>query len=237
MQGGRFLFRVLVAACAGSILAAVPATADVVTVQSVQGGTDVALIQIASEPAAQARVFLAAPVGRVSTGSDAVDAGADGDARYGARVGGAGSGLVQFSRSRPRVGLDPLVASRPAGLPLASARLTSRFGARRNPLTGLMQRHAGVDLAAPAGAPVFATAGGVVSFAGSAGSYGLLVVLDHGNGLQTRYAHLSRLGVRLGQALAGGDMVGLVGSTGRSTGPHLHYELREQGQAVDPLGH
>jgi murein DD-endopeptidase MepM/ murein hydrolase activator NlpD len=76
----------------------------------------------------------------------------------------------------------------------------------------------------------------VVSFAGPAGNYGLLVALDHGNGVQTRYAHLSRLGVRRGQRVASGDILGSVGSTGRSTGPHLHYEVRSQGYAINPLG-
>ncbi len=95
--------------------------------------------------------------------------------------------------------------------------------------------HSGVDLAAPAGSPVYATASGVVSFANWNGGYGQLVVVDHGNQIQTRFAHLSRLLVAPGQRVSKGQVVGLVGSTGRSTGPHLHYEIRQAGRAVNPL--
>jgi murein DD-endopeptidase MepM/ murein hydrolase activator NlpD len=112
--------------------------------------------------------------------------------------------------------------------------LTSGFGLRAHPLLGGVRPHLGVDLAAQTGTPVRATADGVVSLAGARGGYGLAVELQHVTGMQTRYGHLSRIYVALGQRVRKGDVIGLVGSTGRSTGPHLHYETRRNGQAVDP---
>lgn len=182
-----------------------------------------------------ARVSLAVPVGNVVLGAD--DQAQSGQ-RYAARMVAAGSGMVRFSTLRPSINSRVAVgAGVPAGLPLVSARLTSSFGLRRNPVTGMLRNHGGIDLGAPTGTPVAVTGNGTVTFAGFAGSYGLLVVVDHGNGMQTRYAHLSRIGVARGQAVRQGDNVGLVGSTGRSTGPHLHYEIRSRGQTVNPLAH
>jgi murein DD-endopeptidase MepM/ murein hydrolase activator NlpD len=122
----------------------------------------------------------------------------------------------------------------PRGMPLRSSRLTSRFGMRHHPLLGQVRLHAGIDLGAAIGEPVHATSGGTVSAAGWQGGYGLAVRIDHGKGIETRYAHLSRLNVRSGQAVKPGEVIGFVGSTGRSTGPHLHYEVRRNGQPVDP---
>ena len=95
--------------------------------------------------------------------------------------------------------------------------------------------HSGVDLSAPEGTPVYATAMGVVTGAGWLGSYGLLVELAHADQIQTRYGHLSRLVVSAGDLVEPGQLIGYVGSTGRSTGPHLHYEVRLRGAAIDPL--
>jgi murein DD-endopeptidase MepM/ murein hydrolase activator NlpD len=92
-----------------------------------------------------------------------------------------------------------------------------------------------VDLAAPLGSPVAAALPGRVSTAGWAGGYGYMVVVQHGNGFETRYAHLSSISVVAGQQIQRGQTVGLVGSTGRSTGPHLHYELRQNGRPLNPL--
>lgn len=97
--------------------------------------------------------------------------------------------------------------------------------------------HAGVDLAAPVGTPVHATADGVVGKAEWFGGYGLFVALEHGASLETRYGHMSRLNVAAGQQVHKGDIVGYVGTTGRSTGPHLHYEVRVDGAAVNPLAY
>jgi len=106
---------------------------------------------------------------------------------------------------------------------------------RMNPVVGRVMFHAGADLAAPQGSPVRATATGVVERAGWSGGYGLLVALHHQDGYETRYAHLSQVSVETGQVIEKGQVIGFVGSTGRSTGPHLHYEVRRNGQVLDPL--
>jgi len=119
-------------------------------------------------------------------------------------------------------------------MPVAARGLTSGFGIRQHPILGTLRAHNGVDLAATYGSPIVATASGVVSTAGWSGGYGLLVSLDHGSGLQTRYGHMSRVNVAPGQQVQKGDVIGYVGSTGMSTGPHLHYEIRINGQAINP---
>ncbi len=113
-------------------------------------------------------------------------------------------------------------------------RISSYFGWRNVSVNG-NRYHGGLDIAAPAGTPVRAARSGVVTRAGWWGTYGNVVVLDHGDGSETRYAHLSSVAVRVGQALRQGDVLGAVGSTGASTGPHLHFEVRFDGRAVDPL--
>jgi murein DD-endopeptidase MepM/ murein hydrolase activator NlpD len=116
----------------------------------------------------------------------------------------------------------------------ASAEQTSGFGARVDPFLGRAAMHAGVDFRDEVGAPIRATAGGMVTAAGWNGGYGNMVEIDHGNGLTTRYAHMSAITVSEGQSVGAGAVVGKLGSTGRSTGPHLHYEVRLDGDAVDP---
>jgi murein DD-endopeptidase MepM/ murein hydrolase activator NlpD len=97
--------------------------------------------------------------------------------------------------------------------------------------------HEGIDLGAAYGSPIAAAASGVVIYAGWEGGYGNLTVIDHGGGLATAYGHQSRIAVSVGQSVAQGEIIGYVGSTGHSTGPHLHFEVRVNGQAVDPLGY
>lgn len=148
--------------------------------------------------------------------------------------------MVAFSMRPPvPAGLRAVTSlpgiSLPNNWPMQRMALTSGFGYRRHPLLGVVRAHTGVDLAAPIGTPVFATSDGLVSTAGWQGGYGLLVALDHGGALQTRYGHLSQLAVAPGQTVRKGEVLGYVGSTGRSTGPHLHYEVRANGYAVDPL--
>lgn len=114
--------------------------------------------------------------------------------------------------------------------------LEGGFGGRRNPFGGSgYEFHSGQDIEAPWGAPVFAGASGRVSFVGWQNGYGQLVVVDHGGGLTTRYGHLSHIDVELNQTVSRAQLLGKVGSTGRSTGPHLHYEVRINDQAVNPL--
>lgn len=112
--------------------------------------------------------------------------------------------------------------------------ISSVMGMRLNPVTGRRMLHAGMDIVAPQGAAVHATADGQVMQAGPVGSYGLLVTVAHEAGYETRYAHMSRIMVVPGAVVRKGDIVGYVGSTGRSTGPHLHYEIRRFGRAMDP---
>lgn len=123
----------------------------------------------------------------------------------------------------------------PARLPLASAGLSGRFGVRYHPILGGWRQHSGVDLAAPTGSPVYAPSPGVVVAAQWWGGYGLFVAVDHGQGMQTRYGHLSAVAVVVGQQVGMGQVLGFVGSTGLSTGPHLHYEMRFNGRPLDPL--
>lgn len=123
----------------------------------------------------------------------------------------------------------------PSIWPVAGA-MRGGYGVRRNPFGGSSSEfHKGQDISAPMGTPVIGTADGVVVIAGWQRGYGRVVYLDHGNGLSTRYGHLSRIDVVEGQTVKRGELLGLVGSTGRSTGPHLHYEVRMNGQAMNPL--
>lgn len=140
--------------------------------------------------------------------------------------------------SRAALAAKQLVAAgikggRPSGMPVSARYLTSRFGGRYHPMIGAYRQHSGVDLAAAAGSPIYATSDGVVAQAGWRGGYGLAVELNHG-GTETRYAHMSRIAVAPGQAVKRGEVIGYVGSTGMSTGAHLHYEVRIKGAAIDP---
>jgi murein DD-endopeptidase MepM/ murein hydrolase activator NlpD len=122
----------------------------------------------------------------------------------------------------------------PTRLPIEGAELTSTFGNRTDPFNHVSAFHAGLDFAAAYGTPVVAAAGGTVAFAGFKRDFGWVVEIDHGNGLLTRYAHASELLVHAGQIVAPGDRIAMVGSTGRSTGPHLHFEVQRGGSPVDP---
>jgi murein DD-endopeptidase MepM/ murein hydrolase activator NlpD len=113
-------------------------------------------------------------------------------------------------------------------------RMTSPFGYRIHPILRYRRMHTGVDFGAPYGAPIVASANGQVASAGWDGGYGKAVRIDHGAGLTTLYGHMSRVAVAPGQAVAAGQVIGYIGSTGLSTGPHLHYELHRNGQRIDP---
>ena len=125
-------------------------------------------------------------------------------------------------------------------MPASAARalhVSSPFGWRHDPFLGGGRSHDGIDLPGRFGAPVHATGAGSVSFAGWMNGYGNLVQIDHPDGFRTRYGHLSRILVRDGQRVGAGEVVGAMGSTGRSTGTHLHYEIRRSGQPVNPLAY
>ncbi|MCL4188513.1 MAG: M23 family metallopeptidase [Rhodobacteraceae bacterium] len=117
----------------------------------------------------------------------------------------------------------------------AAVRFTSGFGVRRDPKTGRARMHEGIDFAGPHGTPIFATGGGVVKEAGWHSGYGNSVVIQHEFGITTRYAHLTRIHVSEGQRVSRGDRIGDMGSTGRSTGTHLHYEVHVEGRPVNPM--
>jgi murein DD-endopeptidase MepM/ murein hydrolase activator NlpD len=123
----------------------------------------------------------------------------------------------------------------PIGYPAPGREITSRFGNRRDPFIGRLAFHGGIDFRTPKGTPIFSSGTGIVVHAGRNGGYGKMVEIDHGNGITTRYAHLSAVEVREGDPVAIGARIGKAGSTGRSTGPHLHYEVRRNGSAVDPI--
>ena len=124
-------------------------------------------------------------------------------------------------------------------IPVHYTRITSPFGMRMHPVLGRMAHHAGVDMAAPSGTHVRACLDGKVLFAGRRGAYGNLVILDHGDGLHSYYGHLLGFapGMRAGRDVKRARNIGLVGSTGRSTGPHLHFGLQRYGQFIDPLAY
>jgi murein DD-endopeptidase MepM/ murein hydrolase activator NlpD len=129
---------------------------------------------------------------------------------------------------------EALAAATPSIWP-AHGWLTGRFGGRSDPFTGERGFHQGLDISAPKGQPVFATAEGRVESAAYASEYGNLVVLRHDFGITTRYGHLSKFNVKAGQTVHRGDVIGYVGSTGRSTGSHLHYEILANGKLLNPL--
>lgn len=122
----------------------------------------------------------------------------------------------------------------PTGSPIDAAYSSSSFGHRIDPFTGRMAMHEGLDFNAEIGTPIYAVASGIVTQAGRVPDYGNIVKVDHGSGLETRYAHASRLLVRVGERVERGQVIAEVGNTGRSTGPHLHFEVRLNGVALDP---
>lgn len=123
----------------------------------------------------------------------------------------------------------------PSQKPLREVVISSSFGVRSDPFRSTAAMHAGVDMQGAVGTPVFATADGVVLRAEWSGGYGNLVEIDHGKGIATRYGHLSQIVVQANARVKRGDLIGLMGSTGRSTGSHLHYEVRIDGRAVNPM--
>jgi murein DD-endopeptidase MepM/ murein hydrolase activator NlpD len=146
-----------------------------------------------------------------------------------AKSGGIGlAAQLERSVEAPSASLDSALL-----LPV-DGRVSSRFGPRADPFTGEHRHHAGVDFAAPEGSEIRAARSGRVVFAGARGGYGNAVELDHGDGVTTLYAHASDLLVREGDRVAAGEPIGRVGSTGRATGPHLHFEVRNDRQPQDP---
>tara|TARA_R110002110_G_scaffold115704_4_gene286829 strand:- start:1356 stop:2540 length:1185 start_codon:yes stop_codon:yes gene_type:complete len=130
--------------------------------------------------------------------------------------------------------LERTLIAIPSGKPSSTGMITSSYGYRRDPFTGGGAMHSGIDFKGPTGQPILAAAGGRVTHAGWKSGYGKAVEVTHGNGLMTRYAHMSRIDVRAGQRIEQGLQLGAMGSTGRSTGTHLHFEVRLNGRAINP---
>ncbi|MEG3125713.1 M23 family metallopeptidase [Sphingomonas sp. GB1N7] len=131
--------------------------------------------------------------------------------------------------------LEQSVIAIPSAQPVERLSFTSNYGVRADPFRGTAAMHAGVDIPGPVGTPIYATADGYVDRAERSGGYGNLVEIDHGKGIQTRYGHLSKILVAPFTRVKRGQLIALMGSTGRSTGPHLHYEVRIDGHAVNPV--
>jgi murein DD-endopeptidase MepM/ murein hydrolase activator NlpD len=123
---------------------------------------------------------------------------------------------------------------KPSGKPVAQGYVSSSYGYRRDPFNGRSRMHRGIDFAAKTGTPIYSVAVGVISFVGRKGGYGNAVEVDHGNGLVSRYGHLSKFKIEIGALVKKGDLIALAGSTGRSTGPHLHLEILQNGKQIDP---
>lgn len=121
-----------------------------------------------------------------------------------------------------------------AGRPVETGWPSSSYGLRKDPFNGNPRMHRGLDFASAEGTPVLATGAGIVTFAGRRGAYGNFIEIDHGGGLRTRYAHMHRIDVKVGDVVTRGQYIATVGSTGRSTGPHVHYEVLENGRHVNP---
>jgi murein DD-endopeptidase MepM/ murein hydrolase activator NlpD len=134
---------------------------------------------------------------------------------------------------------EQLLACTPAIQPVSNSdlkRVASGFGYRIDPIYKTPRFHAGLDFTAPQGTPIYATANGVAKIAGNTGNgYGNYVVINHGYGYETVYGHMYRVKVKVGERLRRGDVIGYVGSTGKSTGPHCHYEVHKNGQRIDPV--
>lgn len=149
----------------------------------------------------------------------------------------AGTGPVAGSVSEPMIAspkLPDLPTTTMFQAPV-SGKITSLFGMRNHPILGEALHHDGIDISQPAGTPVKPLTAGTVTFSGKNGGYGLLVEIDHGNGLTSRYAHLSKLLVHKGQQISPEQIIGQVGQTGLTTGPHLHLEIQRQNNPIDPL--
>lgn len=123
----------------------------------------------------------------------------------------------------------------PSRKPVENYKLTSSYGFRSDPFKGRRARHKGIDMAGPVGTPIYATADGIVGRSQWVRGYGNYIEINHGNEIQTRYGHMSRLNVKANTRVKSGDLIGFMGSTGRSTGSHLHYEVRIAGEAVNPV--
>ena len=162
--------------------------------------------------------------GRTGMGGPFVSLGKNLDERF-QRLGASMARMDALERGLERI---------PQYMPADISMISSGFGYRSDPFNGTAAMHSGLDFRGPRGAPIHATADGRVTFVGNKSGYGKTVEISHGNGLMTRYAHMSKWNAKVGQQVEAGDVIGAIGSTGRSTGPHLHFEVRINNRAVNP---
>jgi murein DD-endopeptidase MepM/ murein hydrolase activator NlpD len=208
----------------------------------------------AGVPSPVAEAYIRAIATKVSLGND-VDAASrfdlvvehqraeTGEVRFGKLLyagidtGGRRTQLMQWTINGRTDWLDPrgmVQSQRQSGAPVANARMSSGYGMRFHPILGYGRMHQGVDYAAPHGSPIYAVSDGVISIAGWNGGHGKYVRISHSGNLGTGYSHMSRIAVSPGSRVRQGDVIGYVGSTGMSTGPHLHFEVYKNGAAINP---
>ncbi|MGF7171515.1 murein DD-endopeptidase MepM/ murein hydrolase activator NlpD [Sphingobium xanthum] len=179
---------------------------------------------------AAAKILALATIMVVSPAAMAAESGASNDAQFSSLF----AAWVQMEAATEQ-SVTKTRASIPSREPVENISLTSSFGNRSDPFNGRRRMHQGIDIPGPIGTPIYATADGVVQRAEWANGYGNLVEINHGNGLETRYGHMSKLIAQPNERVRRGQLIGLMGSTGRSTGSHLHYEVRIAGAAVNPM--
>ena len=183
-------------------------------------GAEAAIRRVGLNP----RLMLAKMSDRSAQGGPLLGAASDLDPRF-----------QRLGLSLARMGaLEDGLAAVPHNLPASLEYISSGFGYRSDPFTGAAAFHAGLDFRGPVGSPIYAAARGTISYAGIRQGYGNCIEITHGNGVVTRYAHMSAFRARVGQAIAAGDVIGAIGNSGRSTGPHLHFEVRINDQPVNP---
>ncbi|MFA7585804.1 MAG: M23 family metallopeptidase [Novosphingobium sp.] len=221
------------------VSAALPQAAGLARIEARQLAFVERLTRLADRRAAQAAgkirelglnpaTLLAAHERRDSQGGPFIGLATSADGSLDPRFARLGASLMRMNA------LERSLAAIPQVMPASLEYISSGFGYRSDPFTGGAAFHAGLDFRGPIGTPIYAAAKGKVSFAGVRQGYGNCVEIDHGNGLTTRYAHMSRFAVRTGQAVEAGAAIGGIGNTGRSTGPHLHFEVRINDRPVNP---
>lgn len=183
-------------------------------------GAEAAIRRLGLNP----RLMLAKTNDRTAQGGPLLGAADDLDPRF-----------QRLGLSVARMGaLEDGLAAVPHSLPASLEYISSGFGYRSDPFTGAAAMHAGLDFRGPLGAPIYSAAAGRVTFAGNKAGYGNCIEIAHGNGMMTRYAHMSAFRARAGQTVGAGEVIGAIGNSGRSTGPHLHFEVRINDQPINP---
>jgi len=193
------------------------------------------LVNVASLDASEFNFGLQPAIGglhvqTVNVSSDAVGGSLE---RLDSRISGVDAQLatIDYLLGKKRM----IQAARPHVWPTKGGWVSSRYGMRIDPFGGGMEMHRGLDIANRFGAPVLAASRGIVTFAGKMKGFGNMIDIDHGFGYVTRYGHMSSIAIRIGDEVASGQLIGRIGSRGRSTGPHLHYEVHHYGRSIDPI--